>query len=116
MMPFHRRLLIIGAGGLGRELESWLDLTPLESRDWRIYGYLDDNPDALCGFPSNYMVLAGLDSFDFAETDLAILALGDPSLKRQAVERLGGKVEFLTFVAPGALIGKHVNLGRGAVI
>jgi len=116
MTSAYRRLLIIGAGGLGRELESWLDLAPQDSRDWRIYGYLDDNPGALCGFPSSYRVLAGLESFAFEDTDLAILAIGNPKTKRQVVERLGGKVEFLTFVAPDALIGKHVNLGRGTVV
>lgn len=115
-MPADRRLLIIGAGGLGRELESWLDRVPEHSRDWKIHGYLDDNPDALAGFPSDYTVLSGLDTFAFVDTDLAILAIGQPKWKRAAVARLEGRVEFLTFTGPGALVGKHVNIGRGCVI
>lgn len=115
-MPIKRRLFIVGAGGFGRELESWLDRVPEASRDWRIHGYLDENPRALCGFPSDYKVLASIGSFEFAKADLAILAIADPKAKSGAVARLGGRVEFLTFVAQGTAIGKHVNLGRGTVV
>jgi sugar O-acyltransferase (sialic acid O-acetyltransferase NeuD family) len=115
-MDVKKRLLIIGAGGFGRELESWLDRVPENTRDWRIYGYLDDNPRALCGFPTDYALLASIDAFEFGANDLAILALADPKTKLRVVTRLEGRVEFLTFIAPGTAIGKHVNLGRGIVV
>lgn len=114
--PNKRRLFIVGAGGFGRELESWLDRVPEASRDWRIHGYLDDNPTALFGFPSDYTVLASIDSFDFAKADLAILAIADPKSKSGAVTRLDGRVEFLTFVPTGTAIGKYIKLGRGTVV
>ena len=111
-----RRLLIVGAGGFGRELESWLDSVPDSARDWRIHGYLDDNAAALHGFPTDYEVVGGLDSFEFRSSDLAILAIGVPEMKRKIVAQLEGKVDFLTFLGPGTRVGKHVRLGRGTVV
>ena len=115
-MPVERRLLIIGAGGFGRELESWLDAVPEASRDWRIHGYLDDGPDALAGYPSDYTVVGALSTFPFRESDVAVLAIGDPRSKQKVVGQLENRVEFLTFIGPGSRMGKNVRLGRGTVI
>jgi len=111
-----RRLFIVGAGGFGRELEAWLGRTPEGERDWRIEGFLDDNPDALAGCPSDYPVIARLDSFRFSAEDLVVLAVSRPQAKRAVVERLEGRVEFLTFLAPDLVTGKGVRIGRGSVV
>lgn len=110
-----RRLFIVGAGGLGRELESWLDRVPRPDRDWRIHGYIDDAPDALAAWPSEYKVLGGIDSFRFQPGDMAVLAIGDPRARHGAVQRLQQRVDFFTFIPPGTVIGKQVRIGRGVV-
>jgi len=116
-MAAKRRLLIVGAGAFGRELESWIDMIPDPKRDWTLYGYLDDTPvSPLAGFDTQYRVLARIDDFLFEPGDLALVAIADPAGKRKVVARLEGRVEFLTFVVPGAFVGKRVTLGRGTVI
>lgn len=111
-----KRLFIVGAGGFGRELESWLDRVPEADRDWRICGYVDDNPDALEGYPSDYKVVGAVHGYEFEETDLAIVAIADPETKRVVVRQLENRVKFFSFVPQGTLIGKHVSIGRGVVI
>jgi len=111
-----RRLFIVGAGGFGRELESWLDRIPEPQRDWRIQGYLDDDPRALNGYPSDYAVVGDLAYSHFCDSDLAILAIASPPVKRAVVSKLNQQVEFLTFVPPGTLIGKSVKIGKGTVV
>jgi sugar O-acyltransferase (sialic acid O-acetyltransferase NeuD family) len=111
-----KRLFIIGAGGFGRELESWLDRVPESQRDWRICGYLDDDPHALNGYPSDYAVLGDLTYSLFVDSDLAVLAVASPAVKRTVVSKLNERVEFFSFVPPGTLIGKSVEIGRGAVL
>ena len=44
-----KKLFIIGAGGFGRQLETYLELIPKEKKDWDIAGYIDDNKNALIG-------------------------------------------------------------------
>ena len=56
IVPDKKRLFIIGAGGFGRELEMWI-LRDCLDKEFEICGYLDDNPDALSGYPSKFTVL-----------------------------------------------------------
>jgi sugar O-acyltransferase (sialic acid O-acetyltransferase NeuD family) len=111
-----RDLYIVGAGDFGRELESHLDTVPESERAWRIAGYLDDNPAALEGYPSDYGIVGSIGDFQFQSSDLAIVAIATPSQKRKVVEGVRGRVELLTFVSPDAIIGKFVKIGAGCII
>jgi sugar O-acyltransferase (sialic acid O-acetyltransferase NeuD family) len=111
-----RDLYIVGAGDFGRELESHLDRVPESERAWRIAGYLDDNPAALEGYPSDYGIVGSIGDFQFQSSDLAIVAIATPGAKRRVIEGVRGRVEFLTFVSPDAIIGKFVKIGTGCII
>jgi sugar O-acyltransferase (sialic acid O-acetyltransferase NeuD family) len=112
----NRRLLIIGAGGFGRELEDWLEVNPANKNDWTLSGYLDDNPNALKGFKSRYKVLGGINDFQYKQGDLCALAIADPDIKEKIYNSIKDRVTFLTFVHPSVIIGKHVELGEGTII
>jgi sugar O-acyltransferase (sialic acid O-acetyltransferase NeuD family) len=109
-------LFILGASDFGRDLETYIDSMPLPKADWKIAGFLDDNVKALEGYRSDYEVLARIRDFRFKRGDLALLAIGDPEYKKKLYELLEDKVEFLTYVAPDAFIGKFVTIGEGSVI
>ena len=109
-------LFIIGAGGFGRQLESYLDLIAPKTVDWELKGYIDDNPDALDGKGSDYTVLGSIESFNFNKNNLVVLGVAGIEAKKQIVQKLNGKVKFMTFIAEGALLGKHVSLGEGTII
>ncbi len=111
-----RDLYIVGAGDFGREMESHLDSVPETNRVWRIAGYLDDNPAALEGYPSDYEVVGSISDFQFQSSDLAIVAIATPGTKKKVVEGIRGRVELLTFVSPDAIIGKFVQIGTGCII
>ena len=112
----YKRLFILGASDFGRDLESYIDAMPLEKADWRIVGFLDDNVKALDGCRSDYEVVARIRDFTFKKGDLALLAIADPEHKRKLFGLLKDKVEFLTYIAPDAFIGKYVTIGEGSVI
>lgn len=113
-----RRLFIIGASSFGREMEGWLERVPIESRDWCIAGYLDDNPEAraVIDFPSDYDLLGNIDDTEFSDSDLCVLAIAEPKYKRDVVQKLKNRVEFLTFISPDAIIGKFNTFGEGSVV
>ncbi len=46
-----KKLLIVGAGGFGRELYVWASQHPDCGRAWTLAGFLDDNADALAALP-----------------------------------------------------------------
>jgi sugar O-acyltransferase (sialic acid O-acetyltransferase NeuD family) len=109
-------LFIIGAGGFGRELELWLKLVPETFRDFRIVGYIDDNLNALNGFPGNYKILGTIDDFNFKKTDYAVISISEPQIKENVFRRLKDRVKLYTFIASSAIIGDINNIGEGSVI
>lgn len=115
-MKNKKRLFIVGAGGFGREIEMWLQLLPLQERNWEIAGYLDDNAAALNGYPSDYKILGGIEYFDFMPDDLAIMAIADTMTKERIYHKLQSKVSFFTYIAPNSMIGKFTQIGEGCII
>ena len=109
-------IYIVGAGGFGREIESWLGMIPEEQRTWRLIGYIDDNPNALEGFPTSYKVLGKIEDFKFMPNDKVLLAIADPDARENAFQILNQRVELFTFVHPNAIIGKFTSIGEGSII
>ncbi|MFZ9992754.1 MAG: hypothetical protein ACO3J6_10180, partial [Opitutales bacterium] len=108
-----KKLLIIGAGGFGRELYAWASQHPDCGRQWQLAGFLDDNPEALKPFGSFAPVLP-LTGHRPAPDQLYLVGLGMPALKEKLVAPLvAAGAEFLTFIHPSAIIGARVTLGRG---
>ena len=111
-----KRLLIIGAGGFGREVLSWaLDIPPA-GRDWEVGGFLDANQDALKGYNCNYAILADPSTYTPLENDRFVCALGHPQTKLRICEALQQKgAHFIELIHPSAIIGRNVSAGAGCV-
>ncbi len=111
-----KKLLIVGAGGFGRELHAWAGQHPDCGRQWQLAGFLDDNPEALKDFGSFAPVLP-LAGYRPAAEHLHLVGLGAPKAKEKLVAPLvSAGAEFLTFIHPSAIIGARVTLGRGVVV
>jgi sugar O-acyltransferase (sialic acid O-acetyltransferase NeuD family) len=111
-----KNVYIIGAGGFGRELELWSRCIPENIRDHRIIGFLDDNLNALDGYPSAYKVLGKIDDFEFRSTDFALISIADTIIKQDIFNRLAGRVRIYTFIAHSAIVADLKKIGQGSVI
>jgi sugar O-acyltransferase (sialic acid O-acetyltransferase NeuD family) len=111
-----KKLLIVGAGGFGRELYAWASQHPDCGRAWQLAGFLDDNSEALKPFGSFAPVWPLAGHKPMAD-QLYLIGLGSPVTKEKLIAPLvSAGAEFLTFVHPSAIIGARVTLGRGVVI
>ena len=112
-----QRLLIVGAGGFGREVLNWAMDLEVTQPGWRIGGFLDANADALNGYETDVPILGDPAHFEPAATDCFVCALGNPDTKRYAIARLLGLgARFVTLIHPTATIGKRVFIGDGCVV
>jgi len=111
-----RRLYLVGAGGLGREMEFWINLISQDERDYEICGFIDDNPCALLNNPSDFTVVGDTFHFDYSDGDLAALCITNSVLKEEVYNRLKNKVEIFTFISPLARVSKFSKIGKGAII
>ena len=112
-----KRLLIVGAGGFGREVLCWArDVEPTQS-EWRIGGFLDANAAALEGFDVPHEILGDPQEFAPAETDLCIGAIGDPATKRRVVTGLAARgAKFATLIHPSVIMGADCRIGDGCIL
>ena len=112
-----KRLIILGAGGFGREVFAWAKAHPDCGRLWELAGFLDDNASALDGFEYAVPVLGAVADYIPVEGDLFLCAIGSPAIKRKVCERILAKgAQFINLVHPSAVIGENVSLGRGVII
>jgi len=105
------KLIIVGAGGLGREYATWAKAAGFE-----VTGFLDRDSNALQGTRCSLPILGNEDDYEFAPDDRCILALGDPKVRARVAESLVSKVEFATVIHPAAIVGDDCRIGHGTVV
>lgn len=114
-----KRLLIIGAGGFGREVLAWAeDVQQSEPGvDWQVGGFLDSNPEALAGFAVGLPIVGDPQSYQPEEDDRFICAIGDPQTKLEVCHLLRGRgARFINLIHPTATIGARCRFGEGIIL
>lgn len=133
-----KRLLIIGAGGFGREVFTWARDNPLHGSEWTVGGFLDSRSDALNGFAkdprelrdtmrhenallSRYRRDVGIvgDPMTHAPRpdEVFICAVGDPVERRRYATPIlekGGR--FITLMHPRAEVSVYAGFAEGTII
>ncbi|MCX6917995.1 MAG: acetyltransferase [Verrucomicrobia bacterium] len=111
-----KKLLIVGAGGFGRELYVWASQHPDCGQAWELEGFLDDNSQALQSFGS-FAHVRPLTGHVVDPDKLYLCGLGLPPVKEKLLQPLlAAGANFLTFIHPRALVGGRVKLGHGVVL
>jgi sugar O-acyltransferase (sialic acid O-acetyltransferase NeuD family) len=112
-----KNLLIIGAGGMGREIYDLATLCSGYNKDYVIKGFLDNSIDALKTFNGYSPVISTIDNYIIEDDDVFICSLGNVSEKKKNIQLIldkGGK--FINLVHPDAYIGKNTKIGSGCIL
>jgi sugar O-acyltransferase (sialic acid O-acetyltransferase NeuD family) len=112
-----KNLIIIGAGGMGRDIYEFSTQCVGYGKDFTVGGFLDDDLDSLRPFSGYPVVINKIDEYDPAENDVFVCSMGDVSQKKSSVERVlrkGGK--FISLIHPTAHIGMNSQIGDGCII
>lgn len=116
-MRVLRKLLIVGAGGFGRETLAWARQSAAFETEWTIKGFLDDNLEALAGKSTPAEVVGRLADYAPRSDEVFICAIGRPELRRrvqETIEARGG--EFVSVIHRTAVLADNVALGRGVLL
>jgi len=111
-----KNLIILGAGGFGREVYDLANYCHSGNSDFRIKGFLSDDPVDIesLGYPP---VLSTVGGYEIRENDLFIPAIGNVHDRKKVVEiilRKGG--EFITLIHPAAVISPSARIGKGVAV
>ncbi|NMM48033.1 acetyltransferase [Marinigracilibium pacificum] len=113
-------LVIIGAGGLGKEVLSLVQNINQVVKTWDILGFYDDGLKKGAEVAGHH-VLGGIDELNITEQKLAVvLAIGDPLIKSRIFDKLKGQpyLFFPKLIHPKAFISNinSVKVGEGTII
>lgn len=113
-----KQIVIIGAGGFGREVQWLIERINEKKILWEIKGYIDDGMEV--GTQINgYTVLGGIQTLaDTKEKISVVCAIGSAKTRKEIVEKLlcNDNLEFPNLIDPSVQMSKYVNLGKGNII
>ena len=114
--PDCRRILVVGAGGFGREVAQWArDAWPQSTG--LVAGFLSSDADALEGLDCRLSVVGSPDDYRPTPGDRLLLAIGIPYVRRTVAESLLAKgAEFLTLIHPTAIVTPSAAVGLGSIL
>lgn len=110
-------IVIIGAGGFGREVAWLLERINNVTPTWNIKGFIDDNESLWGKQEDNYKVLGGTEYLKNCGEIYAVCAVGSASVREKIVSKLqDSKIKFATVIDPSVIISDRVQIGEGTII
>lgn len=111
-----KKLVIVGAGGHGRELLEWVYDINKVKETWDFLGFIDDNPHALDGCNCKYSVISNLEDWDEYEDVYFALGIAAPATKENVSNILKSKkAKFASIIHPSVRIAENATYGEGFV-
>lgn len=111
------KLIIAGAGGMGREVFSWLSHAIKDKKDYEIIGFIDDNPEALGHTKYPVRVIGNIADYQPKVDESLVVSILNPSIRKRIVASLIKKnAVFYTLIHPSVIMGNNVKIGRGSII
>ena len=112
-----KHLVIVGAGGFGRELYGIAREAAGHGTAFDVKGFLDARPDALDGFPGYPPVVGDPATYVPAADDVFITALGDVGTRRRVATALEARgAVFIPLVHRSASLGPNAVVGAGSLV
>lgn len=112
-----KKIIIVGAGGFGRELLQWIKDINEVKPTWEIAGFLDDDLHALDEYEYDIPIIGTIKDWQPKEDEVFALAFGSPELKRKIVEILKVKcAKFANVIHPTAMLSEFAHYGEGLIM
>jgi sugar O-acyltransferase (sialic acid O-acetyltransferase NeuD family) len=112
-------IIIVGAGGFGREVRQWARQL-LVGPNYHFRGFIDDDPDideSILGSRVLGSIRSSKNQYDIQNSDRFIYAIGNVDNKRSIVEGLQQRgAKFISLIHPTAVIAETATLGEGVVV
>lgn len=112
-----KHLLIIGAGGFGREIYNFLPFSRGYGTEFVVKGYLDDTENPLGGYKGYPPVIAPIVGYIPQPDDVFTCAIGDVAGKKKCILPLLEKgAEFINLISKRTSIDSNTTIGKGCII
>ena len=113
------KIIIIGAGGHGRVIADIIDTinTGIQSNQFTIVGYLDDDTGLEKSSVNLHRVIGPLRKLSVIEHDAVVIAIGDNTLRKRIFLNLLDQGEhIISIIHSSSIISNNVEVGQGVQI
>lgn len=113
------KILIIGAGGFGREVAWLIERINEKNKVWNLLGFIDDNPNAQGNDLNGYKVVGTINDLGFYNDVYVTCAVGSSKTRRAIIEKIkkiNSNIKFATLVDPTVEMSRFVEIGVGTII
>lgn len=113
-----KNIIIIGAGGFGREVQWLIERINQKEQTWNILGYVDDGVEVgrvVNGIP----VIGNLEYLCQTKEELYVTcAIGSTQVRKRVIEKLlqNKKLKFPNLIDPSILESEYVDYGKGNIV
>lgn len=112
-----KNIVIVGAGGVGRETSLIIQQINELKSTWNLIGFIDDDVNSWGNVINGYPVIGGMDSLEKLSLDTyVVVAIANYEVKRKIVNRINNKFKFATIIHPKVYIHDYINIGEGTLI
>ena len=109
-------IIIVGAGGCGREVANWIEDINQVKETWNILGFIDDNLNALDGVSCKYSIIGTISEHEPRRNVKYAMGIANPQAKKTVASILLGKgAQFASIIHPSTHIYTEYPLGVGLV-
>jgi sugar O-acyltransferase (sialic acid O-acetyltransferase NeuD family) len=112
-----KHLIIIGAGGYGREICDLAKSCKEYGFKYVVKGFLDSNLEALGNRPNYPTVLDTVENYKIQEDDVFVIAIANTDTKKscaEIIQKKGGR--FHTLIHQSAVVAQNTTIGDGCVL
>jgi sugar O-acyltransferase (sialic acid O-acetyltransferase NeuD family) len=114
-MSTVKDIVIVGAGGLGREVFATIEACNCEQKQWNVVGFLESDRNLIGSKVSGVMVFGKDQCLD--DSVWFVCAIGDPRIRcRIAKEFAEQGRRFASILHPDVRIPRSIRIGDGTVV
>ena len=112
-----KKLVIIGAGGMGRSVYCIAKGCIGYGTEFVVKGFIDDDLSQLDNFEGYPLVLGTIDDYVIEEDDVFVCSIGDTKTKKIICEKLKARgAKFQTLIHKTAIVRQNAKIGDGCII
>ena len=112
-----KKLLIVGAGDLGRIIYQWAQEVKSFKDQWQVVEFIDDDPCALNNYGLSHKIRGSISRYVPAPGEYLTCSIADPATRHQICKNLLDKgAAFANIIHPNAYISQHCQIGKGVII
>ena len=112
-------LIIIGAGGFGRETAWMVERINKENPEWNLLGFIDDDTSKTGKIINGYEVLGTVNALQNFADAYVVCAVGASKVRKSIIDRIKESypnIKFAAIIDPAVQMSNTAKIGEGSII